>query len=97
MECNFKTSITELIPDTASQYRIAGNGKLIKKTGPYNNQQPATSEQAKIKAMQVTPLPSLQVQGKQLKECSSLLLVIFPNKHILESEQQPRGRDHSTQ
>ena len=46
MDYNFKTIITELMPDTASHYRIAGNGKLIKKTGPYNNPQPAISEQA---------------------------------------------------
>ena len=31
MDFNFKTMIAELIPDSGSEYRIAGNGKLIKK------------------------------------------------------------------
>ena len=32
MDYNFKTIINELMPDSASEYRIAGNGKILKKT-----------------------------------------------------------------
>ena len=42
MDYNFKTMIAELIPDSASEYRIAGNGKLIKKKPTLSNHQSAT-------------------------------------------------------
>ena len=44
MDYNFKMLITELIPNNASEYTIAGNGKLIKKTLPVNTHQPTTGE-----------------------------------------------------
>ena len=44
MDYNFKTLIAELMPDSVSEYRIAGNGKIIKKPAVSDAHQAVSGE-----------------------------------------------------
>ena len=83
MDYNFKTIIAELMPDNVSNYRIAGNGKIIKKAAVLHMKLHLVNNLGLIRAKMASQL-SLQTQ-QTMEEMS---LIEFSSPQVMSVQTQ---------